>query len=171
MVVAPAPHVVQIELFLRFAFQPHPAYYDLRHLQQQQKVAAYENQNELFDKMSKEITKLKDTNTSKNTQKADKIQNNTNCNNNNNNKIQNIHNDIKIIAYGKEDLSHILDKDYKTILNKGFKSVPALMESIHFNLNKPENHNIYISNMRDNHVLIYDGNEWQLRERDNACKI
>jgi hypothetical protein len=42
------------------------------------------------------------------------------------------------------------------------------MESIHFNKDKPENHNIYISNLRDNHVLIYNGSEWQLRERDDV---
>ena len=57
----------------------------------------------------------------------------------------NIQNNIKIYAYGKEDLSHILEKDFKNILNKGFKSVPNLVEYIHSNKNKPENHNIYIS--------------------------
>lgn len=121
---------------------------------------------QIMKKMESMENMIKNTNTIKNTQKANNIQNNTNCNNN----IQNINNNIKIIAYGKEDLSHILEKDYKIILNKGFKSVPALMESIHFNKNKPENHNIYISNMRDNHLLIYDGNDWQLKERDDILQ-
>ena len=123
---------------------------------------------ETMEEMKKEIIQLKNKSNKivNSTQNAENIQNNNNCNN----KIQNVHNEIKIIAYGKEDLSHILEKDYKMILNKGFKSVPALMESIHFNKNKPENHNIYISNMRDNHVLIYDGNEWQLKERDDLLQ-
>jgi len=113
------------------------------------------------DKLLNEIEKLKKGTKIVNTQNADKIQNNTNCGNN-------TVNNIKIIAYGKEDLSHLLENDYKQILNKGFKSVPALVESIHFNKNKPENHNIYISNMRDNYVLIYDGRNWQLREREKT---
>ena len=86
--------------------------------------------------------------------------------NNTNNIQQNIHNDIKIIAFGKEDLSYITNSEFSQILNKGFKSVPNLVEYIHFNVNKPENHNIYISNMRDNHVLMFDGETWQLKERD-----
>jgi len=83
---------------------------------------------------------------------------------------QNIQNNFKIIAYGKEDLSYIMEKDFKQILNKGFKSVPNLVEFIHFNKNKPENHNVYISNMRDNYVLIYDGEKWQLKERDDVLQ-
>ena len=128
-----------------------------------------EMKNEIVElkKNTKLINKQRTKSINNNIQKVDRIQNNTNCNNINGNKIlNNTVNNINIIAFGKEDLSHIKDKDYKLILNKGFKSVPALMESIHFNKNKPENHNIYISNMRDNHVLIYDGFEWQLKERD-----
>lgn len=51
---------------------------------------------------------------------------------------------IMIIGYGKENLSHILEKDYKAIFNRGFKSVQALVESIHFNRNKPENAKLVI---------------------------
>lgn len=36
---------------------------------------------------------------------------------NNTHNTQNIHNEIKIIAYGEEHLSYILEKDYKMILN------------------------------------------------------
>lgn len=82
------------------------------------------------------------------------------------NTVNNIQNNIKIIAYGKEDLSYISDENYRMILNKGFKSVPQLVEYIHFNENKPENQNIKINNMRDNHVLMFDGNNWQLGDRD-----
>lgn len=134
-----------------------------------------EKQNNRIEEIMKEVKKLKDEKTKalkyknqtiETIQNAENIQNNTNCNN----KINNIHNEIKIIAYGKEDLSHILENDYKMILNKGLKSVPALVEYIHFNKSKPENHNIYISNMRNNYVLVYDGNEWQLKEREDVLQ-
>ena len=112
-----------------------------------------------MDEMKQEIAKLKDENVKYKTINTNNIQNAEHIQNNNNN--------INIIAYGKEDLSYILDKDFKQILNKGFKSVPTLVEYIHFNKDKPENHNIYISNMRDNYILIYDGQSWKLKERDD----
>ena len=95
--------------------------------------------------------------------------NNQNANNIQNN-MQNIHNEIKIIAYGKEDLSFITNENYENILNRGFKSIPHFVEYVHFNKNKPENQNIYISNMRDQYILIFDGEQWQLKERDDVLQ-
>ena len=131
----------------------------------EEKLAEKDRQIEEIIKKMESMEKLIKSKNTSNVQNAEKIQNNT-LNNNCNNTVNN----IKIIAYGKEDLSHILETDYKMILNKGFKSVPALVESIHFNKNKPENHNVYISNMRDNYVLIYDGDDWQLREKENVLQ-
>lgn len=102
-----------------------------------------------------------------NSSKNINVGNNVNSHNN----IQNnIHNEIKIIAYGKEDISYITDNDYQILIHKGFKSVPNLVEYIHFNGDKPENQNIYISNMRDNYILVYDGEEWQMREREDVLQ-
>ena len=37
------------------------------------------------------------------------------------------------MAYNKKpDLSHLTDNDYLRIMDKGFKSVPKLIEAIHF---------------------------------------
>ena len=89
--------------------------------------------------------------------------NNTN-NNTTNNTTNNTYN-IKLIAFGKEDISTMSEEVYKKIINKGFNSVPALVEEIHFNKNKPENHNVYISNMRDDLAVIYDGENWKMSDR------
>ena len=132
----------------------------------EEKLAEKDRQMEKLLIEMNSIKKLIQNQNTKNIQKATSIQNATKIQNNTMNTVNN----IKIIAYGKEDLSHILETDYKMILNKGFKSVPALVESIHFNKNKPENHNIYISNMRDNYVLVYNGEEWQLMERENVLQ-
>lgn len=84
---------------------------------------------------------------------------------------QNIINaNIRLLAFGKEDITHIVDEVYKKILNRGFKSVPTLVEQVHFNKDKPENHNIYISNIRTNYVLVYDGDDWKLKERCNILQ-
>ena len=130
-----------------------------------------------IEMMEKELMKLKSLHNSGRKTIMNNSGNNSgnnNSNNNINNIQQNIHNEfkneIKIVAFGKEDLSFITDDNYRLLLNKGFKSVQNLVEYIHMNQNKPENQNIYISNMRDNYILIYDGNQWQLKERDDVLQ-
>ena len=121
--------------------------------------------NDLIQRLQHEIITLKSS--KKVSVKGNLVEGNMN---NTQNTVNNIHNEIKIIAYGKEDLSFISDDNYRLLLNKGFKSVQNLVEYIHLNQNKPENQNIYISNMRDNYILIYDGNQWQLKEREDVLQ-
>jgi len=109
------------------------------------------------------ITNDINTNNIKNEINTNNIINEINTNNIIN--INNINN-IKLVAFGKEDLSFLTDNAYKTILNKGFTAVPEMVKSIHFNKNKPEYHNVYISNMRDSYAMIYDGNKWCLKDRN-----
>ena len=45
-------------------------------------------------------------------------------------------------------------------MNKGFKSVPKLIEEIHFNDEKPENKNIMIPNKKENLVKVFQGDKW-----------
>ena len=92
-------------------------------------------------------------------------------NNTQNIKIDNqTNNIINIVAYGQEDLRKISDAEYQRILRRGFNSVPAFMESLHFDKNKPENHNVYISNMRDDFILMYDGIKWRLKNREDTLQ-
>lgn len=72
---------------------------------------------------------------------------------------------IVINAYGKEDLSHLTEKHIRKILDRGFKSIPQYIEFIHFNDDAPENKNICISNRRDSVVNVFDGNKWQLQDK------
>ena len=37
----------------------------------------------------------------------------------------------------------------------------------HFNPNKPENNNIYISNLKNKYIMLYDGNKWIIDNEDN----
>ena len=67
-------------------------------------------------------------------------------------------------------MSNLVDDVYKKILNRGFKSVPTLVEYVHFNKNKPENHNVYISNIQTIYALVYDGFDWKLKERDGILQ-
>ena len=77
---------------------------------------------------------------------------------------------IKVLAFQKEDLSHIGDDLYPEILKRGFGSVESLVRYVHFDKNKPENHNIYISNMRDQYAIVFDGEDWRLEKRDDVLQ-
>ena len=82
----------------------------------------------------------------------------------------NIQNNIQILAYGNSDISHLTDKDYVKCLKHSNFCIPHLIKQIHFNPSKPENHNIYISNLKNNYVMIYNGSKWMLNDRDESIQ-
>ena len=85
----------------------------------------------------------------------------------------NIQNNITLLAYKDTDLSHLTDKDYITSIKKVNFCVRNLIEKIHFNPEKPENMNIYISNLKNKYLMIYDGKNWNItnkKEIDNLCE-
>jgi uncharacterized Zn-finger protein len=73
---------------------------------------------------------------------------------------------IQLLAFGDEDNEHITDGEYKSILNKGYYSVPELVKQIHFDVNKPENHNLYITNLINDYVTTYNGIRWTIENRE-----
>ena len=38
--------------------------------------------------------------------------------------------------------------------------VPQMIQDVHFNKKTPENHNIYISNIKNKYAMVYDGEKW-----------
>ena len=87
-----------------------------------------------------------------------------------NNIQQNIQQNIKLLAYKDTDLSHLTDSDYIKCLNHSNFCIPHLIEKIHFDPSKPENHNIYISNLKNNYVMVYDGDKWTIRDREESIQ-
>lgn len=113
---------------------------------------------ELLNKISsmeQKMSELTDKNNDKNAEIV--IGNNTlsnnnnninNINTNNNNNINNIANtnyDIKIIAFGEENLyDRISDDLAKKFISNGYQSVIQLVDYVHFNKDHPELQNVYI---------------------------
>ena len=138
-----------------------------------------ENEQELIlkkilqkvDEVAKENKQLKDKLDSVITNNSTNIVNNTANNNIVNNTVNNIgnkqiqNNNIKLVAFGEEDMSYITNSICKRILDKGFRSVPVLIKYSHFHPDKPELHNVYISNLRADHAHIYDGTQWKAADR------
>jgi hypothetical protein len=93
-----------------------------------------------------------------------KVGNNTT----NNNITQN--NTININNYGSEDVSHLTNEYKISLLKIPFGMLQRLVKEIHFNKQKPENKNIYISNTRDNKVQIYQNGEWIYEKKKIAIR-
>jgi uncharacterized C2H2 Zn-finger protein len=111
---------------------------------QKEEITLLRKQNIKIVKLEKQLGKTKIINNQLNT--------NTNCNNT-------IHNNVNFYAFGNEDYSFISEDKLKSLLNKGFDSVPKLIEYLHFNKNKPENSNVYISNIKDPYIMVFNGNK------------
>ena len=92
-------------------------------------------------------------------QKINKNLINTNSNNTTNNSNNKI---INIVKFGAENISEILEKkEIFKILNSRYKSLEESIRTVHFNKNRPEMRNIYITNLRDNIAHIYNGDKFE----------
>jgi hypothetical protein len=82
----------------------------------------------------------------------------------------NVGGDVKVVKFGSENLSYISDDLFKQILGRGFRSVSEFIGHSHFDPNHPENHNIYIANIKEDYVVIYDGDKWTINKRDEVVE-
>jgi len=91
--------------------------------------------------------------------------NNTNIDTQNNNIT------ININAFGNENIDYIDDKAILQCIEKVYKSVPALLEKIHFDPQHPENHNIKITNKKLPYASVMGNNKkWKTVDRKLAIE-
>ena len=74
-----------------------------------------------------------------------------------------------LLPYQNTDISHLIDEDFIQCVNQP-NCVKHLIEKIHFNPAKPENRNVYISNLKDKYMIIYDGT-WKTEHKTELNKI
>tara|TARA_Y100000389_G_scaffold200451_1_gene240908 strand:- start:454 stop:1377 length:924 start_codon:yes stop_codon:yes gene_type:complete len=81
--------------------------------------------------------------------------------------VQNVNNtiNIQVLNHSDTDYSHLTPKDYITCIKDCNKCVKTLIEKVHFNANKPENMNIYLSNIKGKYLMIYKDNAWQIQDK------
>lgn len=115
----------------------------LLNLQIKQKDKQLENQQKQIDRL---MDKLQVTN----------ITNNT---------TTNIQANIKLLCYKNTDISHLTENDYIQSLKQVNHCVKHLIERIHFNPEKPENMNIYISNLKDRYIMVYEEGNWNIKNK------
>jgi len=72
---------------------------------------------------------------------------------------------MNLLNYNETDTSHLTDEDYRKCIRNASRCVLRLIEKVHFNPNKPENMNLYISNMKDKYMMMYKDNKWMLTDK------
>ena len=72
---------------------------------------------------------------------------------------------IQLLNHQDTDYSHLTPKDYINCIQDCNKCVKTLIEKVHFNANKPENMNIYLSNIKGKYLMIYKDNTWQIQDK------
>jgi ElaB/YqjD/DUF883 family membrane-anchored ribosome-binding protein len=87
------------------------------------------------------------------------------------NTTNNIQNNIQLLAYKDTDLSHLTEKDYMFCIKKVNFCVKNLIEKIHFNPDKPENMNIYISNLKDKYLMMYENGNWNIKHKSELDSL
>jgi len=118
----------------------------------------YENKiNELQKEIKKQTEKISKLENAKSSKIITKNSNNKTINNN-----------INLLTYSKTDTTHLTDKDYLNCIKHSNMMIPHLIDKIHFDEDKPENRNIYISNMRNNYILVYEEGKWKMKNRDET---
>jgi len=95
----------------------------------------------------------------------DKLTNKLQIQNINNGTIHNNIVNIQLLNYTETDYSHLTPNDYMTCIKDCNTCVKSLIEKVHFNENKPENRNIYLSNIKGKYVMIYKDNVWQIIDK------
>ena len=69
---------------------------------------------------------------------------------------------IQLLNYNQTDYSHLTDHDYVNCIKDCNSCVKSLIQKVHFNEKKPENKNIYISNIKGDYAMIFTGHKWQI---------
>ena len=131
-------------------------------LKENEKEESEEKQNlmEIVNQLNKKLDK-------KEKQIDELIKKTGNTTNNITYQQNNVNNNIKLLGYRNTDISHLSDKDFISCISHSNFCIPHLIKKIHFDPEKPENHNIYISNIKNNYAMTYDGDKWNLSNRDD----
>ena len=112
-----------------------------------------ENANSIINELKNQVEKL-----------LDKVGSNT-YNDNSTNYILNLN------AFGNENIKYI-KKDYinKLMESGPMNCIPKLLKHIHFNPNYRENHNIKIPNKKQSFAQIFNGEQWEYKDKKNTIE-
>ncbi len=87
-----------------------------------------------------------------------------------NNITNNYQYNIQINAYSNTSIDHLTNRDFYKALCKCVLAVPDLIQKIHYNPMKPENHNVFIKDINRGQAMVFDGEKWVLKDGDEIVE-
>jgi hypothetical protein len=131
------------------------------------KIIEQENeQNEKISILSKEIEKLKNQLLESTNKKNNIINNNSHNTNSNNQLINNQHNiNIKMVAFGDEDISRLTEEEILKIVKSKKNAFFNLIKSVHLNKRLPEYNNVLFNNLKSDYGSIFDENKLIVKKK------
>jgi hypothetical protein len=132
------------------------------------KIKLQKEHNEKMENLLKKLIKQQEAH-SKKLEKITKENNKDKLKNNgiiNNGSVENIFNNCKninfinVLPFPNDDKSFLTEKDKKNLLNKRQVVIQEYLKKIKFDPNNPQNHNVYISNIKSKYGIINNGKEW-----------
>lgn len=114
------------------------------------KDALLEEKDKIMDELKKQIEVL-----------LTKVGNTTN------NTTNNTYNTIVINPFGNENTSYIKGGFIKELISRGiYTAIPKLLKELHFNPEHKENHNVMIPNRKESYAKRYNGEKWELADKN-----
>ena len=113
-------------------------------------------------KLEKQITKMLDNSCT--------INNTTNNTTNNNTTNNNTNNIILVNNYGTENTDYLTVEILTKLLNRPFDSIQDLIKMLHFNDEHPENHNVKITNKKEQYAMVWVDKIWEVRKKKALIK-
>ena len=78
---------------------------------------------------------------------------------------------IVVNSFGKENLEYISGDFISNLIESGpLDSISQLIQYIHFNPEHQENHNVKIPIKSNNYAQIFNGDDWEYRDRKSTIK-
>jgi len=76
---------------------------------------------------------------------------------------------IVVNSFGNENIEHLTDQIVCKLIQAGpFTCLPKIIERIHFDPEHPENHNIKVTNQKNNYAKIVKDNKWVTANKKQA---
>jgi hypothetical protein len=95
----------------------------------------------------------------------------TNNNNSNSHNIGTQNVNININAFGHETTDYLDDRAIMACIGRVYKSIPSLLEKLHFDPKHPEHHNIKITNKKLPYASVMGNNQkWKTVDRKDAIE-
>jgi hypothetical protein len=137
---------------------------ELKKLNSSDKIKKIEEENK---ELKKRIKKIEPCSITKITKQKNNMNNSYNTLSVNNSTTNNIN--VNLVAFGKEKMDFVVEDIVG--LCQGNKTVPNFINFVHFDENKPQNHNVYMSNRKNrSEVFVYDGEDWMLTSKKNIVE-